>query len=99
MKTQNQITIIITDDEQKALDQLASMQELTANGVMRQALRLYQLVTLGEAKVVFPSAELLKMPICAGNCGEVHTCAACKTEYCNLCREYVHAKCPKGEKP
>ena len=38
-------------------------------------------------------------PVCTGNCGEVHTCAACKTEYCNLCREYVHAKCQKGEKP
>lgn len=37
--------------------------------------------------------------LCAGDCGEIHTCAACKAEYCEKCRRYVHATCPKGEKP
>jgi hypothetical protein len=36
-------------------------------------------------------------PVCAGDCGEKHVCAACRAEYCDKCRPYVHARCAKAE--
>lgn len=36
-------------------------------------------------------------PVCTGDCGEIHTCAGCGCQYCERCRQYVHARCAKAE--
>jgi hypothetical protein len=48
------INVPLTDEEQQALDELSRLQELGPERVMLQALRLYQLVTVGGAEVVMP---------------------------------------------
>lgn len=55
--TEGEINVRLTGEEQEALSVLSQMQELTPEKVMIQALRLYQLVTMGCAKVEFPKDE------------------------------------------
>lgn len=62
------VHVPLTDREQQALNELAQMQELSPARVMLQALRLYQLVTVGGAEVVWPLEE--REIQCAGGwCG------------------------------
>jgi predicted transcriptional regulator len=44
MKTKKTMTLNLTDAEMTALDELASAKDLTKTSVLRQALRLYQMV-------------------------------------------------------
>lgn len=48
------INVPLTNREQQAIDELSQTQELSPERIMLQALRLYQLVVTGNAKVVYP---------------------------------------------
>lgn len=49
------INVPVTDEEQRAIYEMADLLSLTPDRVMIQALRVYQLVTLGGGKVTMPS--------------------------------------------
>ena len=48
--------IPLTDEEKQAISDLAKLQELTTLQVVRQAIRLYQAVTLGDINVITESS-------------------------------------------
>jgi hypothetical protein len=63
------VNVPLTDKERQALDELAQVQELTPERVMIQALRLYQLVTMGGAKVVEEGSPLMAQCFCCNGKG------------------------------
>lgn len=62
MTTKKTMTLNLTDAEMDVLEQLASTKDLTKTGVLRQALRLYQMidVRLARGEKVFIENGLTK---------------------------------------
>mgnify|MGYP002683567579 CR=1 FL=1 len=62
MTTKKTMTLNLTDAEMDVLEQLASAKDLTKTGVLRQALRLYQMidVRLARGEKVFIENGLTK---------------------------------------
>jgi predicted transcriptional regulator len=62
MTTKRTMTLNLTDAEMDVLEQLASTKDLTKTGVLRQALRLYQMidVRLARGEKVFIENGLTK---------------------------------------
>lgn len=60
--TGTSITVPLTGQEWKALDELAQKQDISPARVMVQALRLYQAVTLGHLKITETEPMLRLQP-------------------------------------